>query len=121
MSKFIFAVLKKKSILVPNGDKTRYVIISGCPTESVNGTYYQMDPITINDRTIYLCFTNGIYIFEANNLWCDFGYLYEVKNSKFTTIFRFVSGGGGYWYDSITNEGMYEMTIEKIGFNTGGY
>lgn len=73
MSKFTLTFTKeKKSNFIPNGNKTRYVIISGCPTESVNGTYYLMDPITINDKTYNLCLTNGIYLFEVGDLWVSY-------------------------------------------------
>ena len=84
MSKFTFAFTKeKKQIFVPNGDKTRYIEISGCPIESVNGTYYQMDPITLNDYTYYSCLTNGIYLLETKNYFVGYNMnLYELNNSS---------------------------------------
>lgn len=109
------------SVFIPNGDKTRYVTISGCPIELINGTYYQMDPITINGKTHNLCFTNGVYMFEASDIVLNTGYLYELDNSSFlNTIFHFVGGGNNMWFNYKTSELISGMKIEKIG-NWPGY
>ena len=116
MSKFAFAFAKKQNF-VPNCDKTRYVEISGCPIESVNGTYYQMDPITINDYTYNSCFTNGIYMLEFINLLSDSMYLYELDNSVLIQKFRHVINEdlNFDWINSKTSELVPEMNSRKIG------
>lgn len=122
MSKFTFAFTKeKKQIFIPNGDKTRYVEILGCPIESVNGTYYQMDPITINDKTYRYCFTNGIYMFENQGLaTVSLKYLYELNNSLLIQKFHFnyyYEYGIFYtnWFNSETSELVPEMDINYFG------
>jgi hypothetical protein len=118
MSKFTFAFTKeKKQNFVPNGDKTRYVEITGCPIESANGTYYQMDPITINDYTYDICFTNGIYMLRTYNY--NIGSvdgLYELSNSSLNSLikkFYFDLGTLG-WYNSETSEYIPEMRIVRF-------
>lgn len=118
MSKFAFAFAKKQ-IFIPNGDRTRYVEISGCPIESVNGTYYQMDPIIINDKTYNQCFTNGIYMLElSENLHSDIMYLYELYNSMLIQKFHHVVSkeiNDFAWINSKTLELVPEMNSIKIG------
>lgn len=114
MRKFTFAFTKeKKQNFIPNGDKTRYVEISGCPIESVNGTYYQMDPITINDKTYNLCFTNGVYLLQTMDLHSGSDkYLYELNNSSLIEKFHFSSLS---WRNSKTSESVQEMAISCFG------
>lgn len=118
MSTFTFAFAKKQ-IFIPNGDRTRYVEISGCPIESVNGTYYQMDPIIINDKTYNQCFTNGIYMLElSENLHSDIMYLYELYNSMLIQKFHHVVSkeiNDFAWINSKTLELVPEMNSIKIG------
>ena len=107
------------SVFIPNGDKTRYIKISGCPTESMNGTYYQMDPITINDKTYNLCFTNGIYLLETPYLHeMSAKYLYELNNSLL--IQKFYSFEN-IWYNSETSEYIDEISSDCIGDWQHGY
>jgi hypothetical protein len=116
MSKFTLTFKKeKKSIFVPNGDKSKYVTISGCPIESVNGTYYQMDPITINNKTYYACFTNGVYMLEVMNFSIEsLAWLYELDNSLLINKFYY-DMNNGTWYYSETSEPVLEMDAKRIG------
>jgi hypothetical protein len=127
MSKFTLTFKKeKKSIFVQNGDKSTYVTISGCPIETVNGTYYQMDPITINDKRYHSCFTNGIYMLEVQNYDVRaLAWLYELDNSsviqKFHTAY-YDELGDHIWFNSETSEPVLEMNDYRIGnWNGMGY
>ena len=110
MSKFILAFTKeKKQVFIPNGDKTRYVTISGCPTEYVNGTYYQMDPI---NSTYDLNFTNGVYMLQVSNVYHSTGNLYESSNSTLTLKYHFHTFNS--WINSESAESVPEMNAEFI-------
>lgn len=107
MSKFILAFTKKQ-IFIPNGDNTGYVEILGCSIKSINGPYYRMDPITINDKTYNLCFTNGIYMLELDDFpYLDSAYLYELDNSILKQKFHYFNN----WFNSETGEPVVSMSI----------
>ena len=111
MRKFTFAFTKeKKQVFIPNGDKTRYVIISGCPTESVNGTFYPMDPI--NDNTYDLYFTNGVYMLQVSDVYHSLGNLYESSNSTLTNKYHFYQSNN--WINDETMLSVPEMNAEYI-------
>lgn len=114
MSRYTFAFTKeKKQNFIPNGDQTRYVEITGCPIESVNGTYYQMDPITINDKTYNLCFTNGVYLLESIDLWTiSYKCLYELDNSSLIRKFECISN---IWYEFETSLAPAYMNVSYFG------
>jgi hypothetical protein len=119
MSKFTFAFTKeKKQNFVPNGNQNEFVDIVGCPIESANGKYYQMDPITINDKTYTICFTNGVYMLEFDSFpYVSSGYLFELDNSILKQKFHYTFYG---WINSETGEQISRMEHRPYGHFYGG-